>query len=384
MPVLNEQPRTHQSFGKALLFCACLLTLIFLYGYGHGRWKPLEDRAVSWWAVAGTSSPLKGVMDNKRVLVRHDTSWSDENTQATSAVGFNMTSELRRLNPRIFSALPKAFLSDYKNPCWFEKAKETGLDPQGRARVSFRLRCLPYFYIIGMQKCGTTDLYYRITQHPDVVRACAKEPKFWTTYGHRQLGKYLDCFGDAASIIRKRIRKQLTSSGQEAANHYVITGEANPTTIFYNDNWRGKLWDTPNNEPPILLADLIRAVQPDAKFILTLRNPTEMLYSDYLYWKGIHVNRSNTDFHARTTLTIRIFRQCLKNHSVRSCAYEVETDLPSSGTVRLRRGLYEVYLRDWLSVFPREQILVQRLEDHSKDPNKTMTRVLNFLDLGQY
>ncbi|XP_035685602.1 carbohydrate sulfotransferase 15-like [Branchiostoma floridae] len=338
-----------------------------------------------------------------------------------------MTRELRRLNPGIFSALPKEFLSNNKNPCWFEKVHGTDVGSRWRERLSdngtghFRLtlRCLPYFYIIGMPKCGTSDLYYRITQHPDVVRARRKEPEWWTK-GHHQhfelihhsfsffnitpldnhgslLGEYLDYFGEAAWTIQ--FQKELTSSGQKVT-HDVITGEASTSTIFYNDNWREELWDTPNNEPPILIADLIRAVQPNAKFILTLRNPTERnpteskfiltlrnpterLYSDYLFWKFLYVKRSNEDFHARVILSLRIFRQCLRNNSVRSCAYGVsETEDPTAGTVRLRRGLYEVFLRDWLSIFPRDQILVQRLEDHSKDPNTTMTRVLNFLDLG--
>ncbi|XP_078617471.1 carbohydrate sulfotransferase 15-like [Branchiostoma floridae x Branchiostoma japonicum] len=334
-----------------------------------------------------------------------------------------MTRELRRLNPGIFSALPEEFLPNNKNPCWFEKVHGTDVGSRWRERLSdngtgdFRLtlRCLPYFYIIGMPKCGTSDLYYRITQHPDVVRARRKEPEWWTKGHHQHFGEYLDYFGEAAWTIQ--FRKELTSSGQKIS-HDVITGEASTSTIFYNDNWREELWDTPNNEPPILIADLIRAVQPNAKFILTLRNPTERnptdrnptdsitwnafiitliditlnrsnmlslfrLYSDYLFWKFLYVKRSNEDFHARVILSLRIFRQCLRINSVRSCAYGVsETEDPTAGTVRLRRGLYEVFLRDWLSVFPRDQILVQRLEDHSKDPNTTMTRVLNFLDLG--
>ncbi|KAI8519238.1 Carbohydrate sulfotransferase 15 [Branchiostoma belcheri] len=50
--------------------------------------------------------------------------------------------------------------------------------------------------------------------------------------------------------------------------------------------------------------------------------------------------------------------------------------------VRLRLGLYEVYLRDWFSIFSRDQILVQSLEDRSKDPRTAMTRIFRFLDLG--
>jgi N-acetylgalactosamine 4-sulfate 6-O-sulfotransferase len=30
-------------------------------------------------------------------------------------------------------------------------------------------RCMPYFQIIGVSKCGTTDLYNRLKRHPDLA-----------------------------------------------------------------------------------------------------------------------------------------------------------------------------------------------------------------------
>ncbi|KAL3846539.1 hypothetical protein ACJMK2_017518 [Sinanodonta woodiana] len=45
---------------------------------------------------------------------------------------------------------------------------------------SVRLYCLPYFIIAGFPKCGTTDLWRRIIQHPDiVVHPSEKEPMFF-------------------------------------------------------------------------------------------------------------------------------------------------------------------------------------------------------------
>lgn len=43
-----------------------------------------------------------------------------------------------------------------------------------------RFRCLPYFYIIGQPKCGTTDLFDRLRFHPDVRLALLKEPHWWS------------------------------------------------------------------------------------------------------------------------------------------------------------------------------------------------------------
>ena len=71
----------------------------------------------------------------------------------------------------IFETVPRQFLPDYKSPCWFNKQNE--------------LYCLPYFYIIGMDKCGTTDLWSKITQHADVLVSVPKEPHWW---GRRRQG----------------------------------------------------------------------------------------------------------------------------------------------------------------------------------------------------
>lgn len=46
-------------------------------------------------------------------------------------------------------------------------------------------------------------------------------------------------------------------------------------------------------------------------------------------------------------------------------------------------GLYVVFLLDWLTVFPRDQLLVLRLEDHALNRKFTMSRVFDFLSLGE-
>ena len=42
-----------------------------------------------------------------------------------------------------------------------------------------RLRCLPGFYLIGVTKSGTTDLYDKLLYHQDVVPPTIKEPMWW-------------------------------------------------------------------------------------------------------------------------------------------------------------------------------------------------------------
>lgn len=63
--------------------------------------------------------------------------------------------ELVYLTDMSRTALPQEFDKSYRNPCW--------TDANGR------FRCGPYFQIIGVSKCGTTDLYGRLNRHPDMA-----------------------------------------------------------------------------------------------------------------------------------------------------------------------------------------------------------------------
>ena len=104
----------------------------------------------------------------------------------------------------------------FKNPCWVSKleedepAKSYWKNPyytynvQGYSRSNmdsivrilrknksrYRIRCLPYFYIAGVTKSGTTDLFNVLSHHPDIVGPVCKEPFYWNRV--RYGGKFLN------------------------------------------------------------------------------------------------------------------------------------------------------------------------------------------------
>ncbi|XP_007257618.3 carbohydrate sulfotransferase 15 [Astyanax mexicanus] len=323
--------------------------------------------------------------------------------------------ELREREPHIFSVIPRKFLPYLKNPCWYEEhTGNSTVDPYRRnsyalyskrfqavydhlrsafqehlhhhAGRSYRLRCLPYFYIIGQPKCGTTDLYDRLRLHPQVQFTTMKEPHWWTrkrfgiirlSEGFRNpypLKDYLDLFDLAAY----EIQDLLGNFSRENTQLDLIIGEASASTMWDNNAWVYFYDNGTGMEPPFLVQDFIHAVQPQAKFIVMLRDPVERLYSDYLYF-GL-ANKTVEDFHERVSESLQLFEVCLAERSMRSCVYN--TTLNNAMPVRLQVGLYVVYLLDWLSVFSREQILVLRLEDHATNRKRTMHRVFDFLHLG--
>ena len=83
---------------------------------------------------------------------------------------------------RIFERALPSFLRGFDNPCWVECISDDALyKPEFYAsrdvihkplsllnstliqnRPKWRLRCMPKFYVIGMPKCGTSDVFARL------------------------------------------------------------------------------------------------------------------------------------------------------------------------------------------------------------------------------
>ena len=72
---------------------------------------------------------------------------------------------------QVFNQFPKNFTKGYNNPCWQGKDDVTGLP---------RRWCLPKFFLVGVAKCGTTDIYQKICSHHQIIGAREKEPSWWT------------------------------------------------------------------------------------------------------------------------------------------------------------------------------------------------------------
>ncbi|KAM4636158.1 carbohydrate sulfotransferase 15 isoform 1-T2 [Discoglossus pictus] len=325
--------------------------------------------------------------------------------------------ELQKYEPHLFSLIPQTFLELSRSPCWYQEYKGNfSSDPyrtnayalyakrfrsifeemrrgfwsklQLRGGHNYRLRCLPYFYIIGQPKCGTTDLYDRLRLHPRVRFSSIKEPHWWTRkrfgivrlkeplHSPYPLEDYLDLFDLAAQEIQYIHQGDFTT--KERHMDPILTGEASASTMWDNNAWTLFYDNVTNTEPPVLIQDFIHAFQPHAKFIIMLRDPVERLYSDYLYFAI--TNKSAEDFHDKVNESVQMFGNCLQVSSLRSCAYN--TTFSNTLPVRLQVGLYAVYLWDWLSVFDMDQFLILRLEDHAVNVTQSMRMVSSFLDLG--
>ena len=124
---------------------------------------------LSWreWNVTTPGKYVNRICKNENPTIKclHEQSWWIKFKED------DLTNKLNHIlcsHPfQILKMLMKSFLPGYKNPC-FRSSSQTGM----------AVKCLPYFYLVGAPKCGTTDVWYNLLRHPQVMHV-RKEPHYW-------------------------------------------------------------------------------------------------------------------------------------------------------------------------------------------------------------
>lgn len=307
------------------------------------------------------------------------------------------------------------FDTRFKNPCWYETLEDPNpyddnvyttyspsagevldslaskLEDRFFTQISpIRLRCLPYFLIIGQPKCGSTDLFWKIAKHASILTPPIKELHWWSRnrqgrrFSYKKLipfEDYVDMFDEAAfQIEESMLANQDTKPGSvNTLQQQLITGEASVSLFWDNSDWGKFPENKDQSEPLYIVPHYIHHIIPDVKLILMLRDPVERLYSDYLYFNT--KNKSADDFHNAISYAIEVYHNCSVKHGVRGCVYNLA--VANRVRVRLRVGLYSVYLQDWLKVFPRDQFLILKLEDYSENQLLYIKQINKFLGLRE-
>jgi Sulfotransferase domain len=207
-------------------------------------------------------------------------------------------------------------------------------------RLTAGARPLPDFLILGAQKAGTTALYAYLREHPEVTGPAWKEVSFFDRHYVRGLRWY---------------RGNFPLRGRRAA----AVGEASPSYLFHP-----------------LAPERVRAALPDVRLVALLRNPVERAHSQYQHEVAL----------GRESLP---FDDALAAEQAR-LAGEVERLTSDPGYFShawwdhtyAARGLYAEQLERWLTLFPREQLLVLFTDELAADPAGSYKRVLDFLGVG--
>ncbi|XP_070202059.1 carbohydrate sulfotransferase 15-like [Littorina saxatilis] len=285
---------------------------------------------------------------------------------------------------------PGKYLHNSKNPCWYEQP-----------RTKTGLRCLPYVYLAGVAKCGTSDISRRLRMHPDVITTRQKEYHWWERYRFRsddddeedtsneianQIGVPFEQYLDQIAWKEIQILQRELTIKKFAVK---IFGDYSPSYFWDPQYWHLLDGNQGCLEPRFIVGQHIHHVFPGAKILLAFRHPTTRLYSRYLAMiklrKASVVRKLSSDtgqdFHRFVVDSIAMYKKCFSLFSIRHCAYN-GTMYKFESTVRLVEGMYPVFMADWLRVWPREQMHLMRYEDYGGQERERLREIFAFLGLA--
>ena len=195
----------------------------------------------------------------------------------------------------------------------------------------------PDFFIVGGSRCGTTSLYAYLKQHPDIFLPKRKEPHYYSSQSNPLPYWLLPL----KSINTKEDYLQLFEDSKEG----MVVGEASSTYLM-------------NFEAPKLIFE----DNPNAKIIISLRNPIDRTYTAYLaqYRSG---NESNS------------FGESIRRDFSSITGEELQRQSALNSD-------YYKFVKNYFHYFPKEHIKIIIFEEFIKNPRQIMKELLHFLNIS--
>ncbi len=199
---------------------------------------------------------------------------------------------------------------------------------------------LPNLFIVGAQRAGTTSLYKYLLEAKGVYMSSKKEPHYFSPNARKNSKK-----PESPDLEREKYLQLF----QDVADETVV-GEASPSY----------LWDPDSPK-------LIHETVPDAKIIISLRDPVQRAYSLYFL-----LRKPNTPTQRRETLPF--FDALQKDYNRTEKGWGVSR-------LYVELGMYSDQVKRYLDLFPADQVKVIIFEEMKKDTSGTMRDVFDFLKL---
>ena len=220
-----------------------------------------------------------------------------------------------------------------------------------------------------------------------MIDAGAKEIEWWSaealsTDEVYNLHRYIDLMDSASQKILENVRLNLTD---DSVRHPVIFGDGTPNTLFMNSQWNNYMTNGTYKGNFLLTPMFLSQIQPDAKLLLILRNPITMIFSSYKYFNKQKISYSEDHFHMCVVFAVESFMKCQMTSSLEWCVFNYAPLKQPSGCRYVTRaiglGHYHVYIQEWLRYFPREQLMILKLEHYSNQHRATVENIWKFLGL---
>ncbi len=207
-----------------------------------------------------------------------------------------------------------------------------------------RKPAIPNWMCIGVPKAGTTTLYHCLKAHADIWMPESKETHFFSSPDyHKGIDWYL--------------RKYYCGAGPDKA-----VGEITPKYFRHRDVPRR----------------IRKHLRKDLKFLVMLRNPADRAWSHYChaYERFRHV-----PFRPTEDLT---FEEALEAEPERLRKGNEYSWTHGLFLAYYYTGLYAQHLKNWLSVFDREQFLVITLEGLIESTEDTLDKITDHLGVSRF
>ncbi|MEO0965003.1 MAG: sulfotransferase [Planctomycetota bacterium] len=194
----------------------------------------------------------------------------------------------------------------------------------------------PSIFVVGAPKCGTTSLCAQLAAHPQVFFPAVKEPFFFGS----------DLSGRFARPLEEYLRLYDAAADRRAADG----------SVFYLRSEKA--------------AREIRAFNPDARVLVLIRRPLEMMHS--LHGQMLH----NLDE------DIADFEQALAAEDERRAGRRIPDGCRHPYALAYTEmANYAPQIRRYFEVFGRDRVWVHRFEDLLQEPQEAWSSLTAFLGL---
>ncbi len=200
--------------------------------------------------------------------------------------------------------------------------------------------------VVGAPRCGTTSLAAFIKNHPEICFSSVKEPHFFSQF---------DLTGLPADELRQRIDAQyLSRYFSHCTDDQPMIAEASVTYLY-----------TPERMEPIL------RIWPDARFIIAVRDPLEMLPS--LHQRLLYLgDETETDFGRAWAL-----------NSERAQGRSIPRTCVDPRWLRYdQAGRLGTFVDNFFRAVGRERCMVVVFDDLASNPAALHRQLLEFLGLS--
>ena len=197
------------------------------------------------------------------------------------------------------------------------------------------------FFVVGAARSGTTSLYRYLKQHPQIFLPEIKELNFFSEVKSVIPADY-EPPETGVSYHMKVIRSaDVYESAFEGAAHDMLKGDVSPSYLSNTET-----------------AARIYAHNPDARIVISLRNPVQRAFSHYLMNLAVGYDQ---------------------NESFEAALEADKSDVWSGGNRYLDWSCYADAVASYYDVFPKEQIHVMIFEEWIREMDTTLTSLFEFL-----